>query len=183
MATDLFKTKTRKETTIPYVSHLLAVCAIVQEHGGTEAEAIGALLHDVLEDIEPAERADAALEPFGEAVRAIVVGCTDGRPDPTGKKAKWLDRKTRYIARVAHEPASVVLVSAADKLHNARAIVADLRTSGQSVWERFNAPAPKAVNILRYYDDLIAAFRATGHHASLVSELARTVDEMRRLSA
>src|SRR5664279_2073960 len=86
VAAAMFATTRRKKTRIPYVAHLLRVCAIVLEHGGTEDEAIAALLHDTLEDITPTKRARKTVPAFGEGVYAIVAGCTDGEPDRTGKK-------------------------------------------------------------------------------------------------
>ena len=84
------------------------------------------------------------------------------------------------MAGLEHEPGSVLLVSAADKLHNARAIVADLRATGADAWNRFNAPKD---DILWYYTAVVDAFRANPvHHAALVGELERVVADMRRLA-
>ena len=180
VAAVMFATTRRKKTRIPYVAHLLGVCAIVLEHGGTEDEAIAALLHDTLEDITPTKRARKTVRAFGDDVYGIVVGCTDGTPNKKGKKASWRERREVYVAALGHEPRSVLLVSAADKLHNARAIVADLRVIGDTVWKRFNAPKD---DILWYYGAAVDAFRANpAHHAALVDELGRVVLEMRRLA-
>ena len=176
----MFAATRRKKSKIPYVAHLLGVCAIVLEHGGTEDEAIAALLHDTLEDITPTKRARKTVRAFGDNVYGIVLGCTDGTPNMKGKKAPWRERKEAYVAGLGHEPRSVLLVSAADKLHNARAIVADLRAVGDKVWKRFNAPK---TDVLWYYGALVAAFRANpAHPVALVDELERVVAEMRRLS-
>jgi (p)ppGpp synthase/HD superfamily hydrolase len=176
----MFATTRRKKTRIPYVAHLLGVCAIVLEHGGTEDEAIAALLHDTLEDITPTKQARRTVRAFGDDVYGIVVGCTDGTPNKKGKKAPWRERKEAYVAALEHEPSPVLLVSAADKLHNARAIVADLRTIGEKVWKRFNAPKD---DILWYYGALVDAFRANpAHSVTLVEELERVAAEMRRLA-
>ena len=175
----MFAATRRKKTKIPYVAHLLGVCAIVLEHGGTEDEAIAALLHDTLEDITPTKRARRTVRAFGDDVYGIVLGCTDGTPDRKGRKAPWRERKEAYVAGLGHEPRSVLLVSAADKLHNARAIVADLRAVGDKVWKRFNAPKE---DILWYYGALVLAFRANpAHPIAIVDELERVVAEMRRL--
>jgi GTP pyrophosphokinase len=75
----------------------------------------------------------------------------------------------------------VLLVSASDKLHNARAIVTDLRRYGPSVWERFNAPREKQI---WYYRALVTAFRQNPDHIpALVAELDLAVTEMERLAA
>ena len=181
VAAVMFATTRRNRTKIPYVAHLLGVCAIVLEHGGSEDEAIAALLHDTLEDITPTKRARKTVRAFGDDVYGIVEGCTDGIPDRKGKKAPWRERKEAYIAAIEHEPRSVLLVSAADKLHNARAIVADLRTIGDTIWNRFNAPKE---DVLWYYGALVDAFRANpAHQVALVDEIERVVAEMRRLSS
>jgi (p)ppGpp synthase/HD superfamily hydrolase len=176
----MFASTRRKKTRIPYVAHLLGVCAIVLEYGGTQDEAIAALLHDTLEDITPTKQARRTVRAFGDDVYGIVEGCTDGTPDKKGKKAPWRERKEAYVAVLEHEPGPVLLVSAADKLHNARAIVADLRATGDDAWKRFNAPKD---DILWYYGAVVDAFRANpSHHAALVDELDRVVQEMRRLA-
>jgi (p)ppGpp synthase/HD superfamily hydrolase len=176
----MFASTRRKKTRIPYVAHLLGVCAIVLEHGGTEDEAIAALLHDTLEDITPTKQARRTVRAFGDDVYGIVEGCTDGTPNRKGRKAPWRERKEAYVAALEHEPSPVLLVSAADKLHNARAIVADLRATGEKVWKRFTAPKD---DILWYYGAAVDAFRANpAHHAALVDELDRVVLEMRRLA-
>jgi len=180
VAAVMFAATRRKKTRIPYVAHLLGVCAIVLEHGGTEDEAIAALLHDTLEDITPTKQARRTVRAFGDDVYGIVEGCTDGTPNRKGKKAPWRERKEAYVAALEHEPGPVLLVSAADKLHNARAIVADLLATGDTVWKRFNAPKD---DILWYYGAAVDAFRANpAHHAALVDELDRVVLEMRRLA-
>ena len=180
VAAVMFATTRRKKTRIPYVAHLLGVCAIVLEHGGTEDEAIAALLHDTLEDITPTKRARKTVRAFGDDVYGIVEGCTDGTPNRKGKKAPWRERKEAYVAALEHEPGPVLLVSAADKLHNARAIVADLLATGDTVWKRFNAPKD---DILWYYGALVDAFRANpAHPVTLVEELERVAAEMRRLA-
>ena len=181
VAAVMFATTRRNRTKIPYVAHLLGVCAIVLEHGGSEDEAIAALLHDTLEDITPTKRARKTVRAFGDDVYGIVEGCTDGIPDRKGKKAPWRERKETHVAALAHESRSILLVSAADKLHNARAIVADLRTIGDTIWNRFNAPKE---DVLWYYGAVVDAFRANpAHHEALVEELGRVVAEMRRLSS
>jgi GTP pyrophosphokinase len=180
VAVVVFATTRRKKTQIPYVAHLLGVCAIVLEHGGSEDEAIAALLHDTLEDISPTKRARRTVRAFGDDVYGIVEGCTDGTPNKKGRKAPWRQRKETYVAALEHEPRPVLLVSAADKLHNARAIVADLRVVGEKVWKRFNAPKE---DVLWYYGAVVDAFRANpAHPIAIVDELERVVAEMHRLS-
>jgi (p)ppGpp synthase/HD superfamily hydrolase len=166
----------RKGTEVPYVAHLLAVCAIALEHGASEEEAIAAVLHDAVEDQGGAETAAEIERRFGPAVRAIVEGCTDTDVTP---KPPWRARKEAYIAHLASAEPSVLLVSASDKLHNARSIVADLRDLGDALWSRFSGGKE---GTLWYYRSLVEAFRPRAPRA-LVAELDRVVTEMEHLAA
>lgn len=166
----------RKETSIPYIAHLLAVTAIALEHGATEDEAIGALLHDAGEDAGGGARIADIRRRFGSAVADIVEGCTDTVETP---KPPWRARKEAYIAHVPDATASVQLVSAADKLHNARAILGDYRRLGEGLWNRFNGGKE---GTLWYYRALVDAFRQAGAASNLLDELDRTVAEIERLS-
>ena len=165
----------RKGTVIPYIAHLLGVTSIVLEHGGNEDEAIAALLHDAIEDQGGASTREEIRRRFGETVVAIVNGCTDAEVIP---KPPWKARKEAYIAHMAHASSSVRLVSAADKLHNARAILADYRVLGDALWIRFNGGK---AGTLWYYRSLVSAFRARGT-TPLVEELDRVVSEIEDLA-
>lgn len=166
----------RKGTSVPYISHLLGTCAIALEYGANEDQAIAALLHDAIEDIEPTEMARAVVASFGAEVLRIVEACTDADTHP---KPPWRERKEAYIARLASEDRAVLLVSASDKLHNARAIVGDLHRHGPDLWARFNPDSDQPW----YYRSLVTAFRSSPEHdAALVDELDRTVTELERLS-
>jgi len=170
----------RKGTTIPYVSHLLSVASIVLEHGGNEVETIAALLHDAIEDQGGTETREEIRRRFGDAVVSIVDGCTDAEVIP---KPPWKERKEQYIARLSHASPSILLVSAADKLHNARAILGDYRALGENLWDRFNGGKE---GTLWYYKSLVDAFKqaAAGTAlAPLIGELERVVGEIEKLSA
>jgi len=143
----------RKGGDIPYVSHLLAVCSLVLEAGGTETEAIAALLHDAVEDAGGPPVLAAILRDYGPEVAAIVEHCSDDAPARGERKAPWMQRKQNYIERLRTADASTLLVSAADKLHNLRAIYGDYQR-GEPVFERFSAPADKRANTLWYYQSL-----------------------------
>ncbi len=174
-AVELHAQQKRKGTEIPYAAHLLAVCAIAMEHGANEEEAIAAVLHDAIED-QGGARTGAEIERrFGAGVRAIVEGCTDADVVP---KPPWRARKEKYVAHLADASPSVLLVSASDKLHNARAILADLRELGDAVWSRFTGGKE---GTLWYYRSLVEAFRPRAH-PRLVAELDRVVSEMERLA-
>jgi len=167
--------QTRKKTGIPYIAHILGVTAVALEYGGNETEAIGALLHDTVEDCGGAERLRDIKEKFGDDVARIVDGCTDSDQTP---KPPWLDRKRAYVEHLKDSDSSTRLVSASDKLHNTRAILAELRRTGLDVFERF---AGKKDGTLWYYRALVTAFRQHGEHADLIDELDRVVSEIEKL--
>ncbi|HEY0079964.1 MAG TPA: HD domain-containing protein [Pyrinomonadaceae bacterium] len=173
-ATRLHAAQVRKGSGVPYVAHLLGVASLALEHGADEDEAVAALLHDAVEDQGGAPRLEEIRARFGERVARIVAGCTDADTIP---KPPWRERKEQYIAHLAEADASVRLVSAADKLHNARAILSDYRTQGETLWPRFKGGRD---GTLWYYRALVEAFRAFGP-TPLTDELARVVDEMERL--
>lgn len=188
-ATDIHGGQLRKKTQIPYIGHLLGVCAIALEYGASETEAIAALLHDAVEDAGGLPRQREIEQRFGPEVGAIVAGCTDATETP---KPPWRERKENYIAHLRHADASTRLVSASDKLHNARAIVHNLREEGDEVWSRFKSGKDGA---LWYYRALVTAFRehlpgerqpASNEHqpalSELIAELDRVVTEMESLA-
>jgi (p)ppGpp synthase/HD superfamily hydrolase len=166
------KTEDPQALRIPYIAHLMAVAAIVLEHGGDEDEAIAALLHDAVEDQGGPATRDAIAVRFGERVARIVDGCTDASPAPGQGKGEWRPRKEAYIAHLAVAEPSVLLVSAADKLHKARAILSDYRECGEWLWGRFNGGRE---GTLWYYTTQAKTFRARGEHIRLVADLERTV--------
>ena len=165
----------RKGTEIPYLAHLLGVASIALEHGANEDEAIGALLHDAGEDAGGTGRIEDIRRRFGNQVADIVAGCTDAVETP---KPPWRKRKEDYIGHIAHASLSVRLVSASDKLHNARAILRDLRVHGEKLWPRFTGGKDGS---LWYYRDLVNAFRKKGS-GELIEELDRVVSEIERLA-
>jgi hypothetical protein len=174
-AVDVHRDQVRKGSGIPYVTHLLGVASIVGESGGSEDEVIAGLLHDAPEDHGGIERLEDIRERFGEWVAEIVAGCTDTYEED---KPEWWGRKEAYIAHLADAPESVRLVSAADKLHNARAILADLRILGDGVWERFKGGKD---GTLWYYREIVKTFRASGANA-VVEELDHVVSEIEDLA-
>jgi (p)ppGpp synthase/HD superfamily hydrolase len=155
LARELHASQTRKSTAIPYLTHLMSVAALVGEHGGSEDEMIAALLHDAVEDCGGAPVLVRIQEAFGDAVAAIVDACTDDASG--GEKAPWGPRKLAYIRHLATAPLPVLRVSCADKLHNARAIVADLKGDGPSAFARF---AGGQSGTLWYYRALADLFGA-----------------------
>ena len=166
----------RKETEIPYLAHLLAVAGLVLEHGGDEDEAIAALLHDAVEDAGGQARLANLRQRFGDRVAEIVLDCTDTDVTP---KPPWQARKEAYIAHLANASPSARLVSCCDKLHNARCIVADLRTQGDLVWSKFNGGRD---GTLWYYSTILAEYQCLEVSRPLVEELVRTVEAMQTLA-
>ncbi len=174
--------QTRKGTGIPYLSHLLAVAAIALEHGADEDEAIAALLHDSLEDGphntgEPRAQIEQQIrEHFGERVLQIILGCTDTRSDGSRGEPKenWKERKTAYLKHLETADASVLLVAAADKLHNMQCILRDFRQLGDELWQRFSAGKEGS---LWYYRSLAEILRRR-LPGNLSAELQELVAEL-----
>ncbi|HEY6316741.1 MAG TPA: HD domain-containing protein [Acidimicrobiia bacterium] len=172
-ASHLHADQSRKGTRIAYVSHLLAVASLVLEDGGTEEEAIAGLLHDAIEDCHVSEAEIRAR--FGGLTAQIVVACSDGLGGPRDER-DWGERKQTYLDHLEDDelPEGALRVSAADKLHNARSILTDLREHGPSVWDRFHAPADEQ---RRYYAE-VARILSARHDSVLTHELRRVVDEL-----
>lgn len=166
----------RKGTSIPYLSHLMAVSATVLEYDGTEDMAIAALLHDSVEDQGGMPRLDDIRVKFGNSVADIVLACSDstetGQPKP-----EWADRKKKYIEHLKELSHDALLVSLSDKVHNARSILRDSRrvNIGMAVWDRFKRPKEDTI---WYYGALAAEFQAL-LPGQLSDELAAIVIEMK----
>lgn len=177
----------RKGTTVPYAAHLLAVASLVLEMRGDEDEAIGGLLHDVVED-GGGSRALAEIETqFGLKVAAIVLANSDviDEGEPVGGGRVWYQRKRAYVDAFPAKTPAALRVSLADKVHNARSILTDYRTLGDALWSRFGQGQGLATRV--YYRELAAAFERErprlGEHASpLVDELRRVVDAITALA-
>ncbi len=175
-AAAMFAGRKRKGSGIPYISHLLAACSIALDNGADEDQAIAALFHDAIEDIEETEKARTIVGLFGREVLRIVEACSDSDTHP---KPDWQKRKEGYLARISEEDHAVLLVSISDKLHNARSISSDLRKPGPDVWDRFSAPREKQ---LWYYRELVKIYRRRmPEQQTLVDELEKAVNDMERL--
>ncbi|NHC33144.1 HD domain-containing protein [Scytonema millei] len=173
-ATELHANQVRKSSGVPYISHLLGVTSIALEYGANEDEAIAALLHDAIEDQGGAATREEIRRRFGNTVTDIVDACTDAEIIP---KPPWKQRKEAYIATIPQASPSIILVSAADKLHNARSILKDYRTLGETVWQRFKGGKD---GTLWYYRAVVEAFIAKGK-TPIVTELERVVAELEQL--
>jgi (p)ppGpp synthase/HD superfamily hydrolase len=171
----------RKGTQIPYVAHLLSVCALVISDGGTEEDAVAALLHDTLEDHpEDVSRRDLS-ERFGDRVLAIVEACTDTPSSYAGgPKPPWRERKLAYIEHLKRADSGELRVAFADKLDNVRSMLADYRQIGEALWHRFNAGKDDQLWFLR---SLVVANQVADRPGYLFIEFRSTVAELERLAA
>ena len=174
----------RKGSGIPYMAHLLGVAALVMGEAGhepfpvTEDMVVAALLHDAVEDHGGTPRLNDIEANFGANVARMVAGLSDSFSEDSSHKESWLDRKQSYLDRLRDEPADVRLISAADKLYNARAMLEDYRVIGPEVWKRFKRGR---ADQLWYFDELVKVFRSFGD-SRIVEELGRVVAELRRVS-
>ncbi len=175
-AVELHGEQVRNGTDIPYVSHLLAVASLVLEAGGDEDEAIAGLLHDAAEDQGGQVTLERIRSRFGDRVAAIVAACSDTLEQ---EKPPWEARKRAYLAHLDQATPSVLLVSSADKLHNARAILADYREIGEALWRRFRGGRD---GTLWYYRALVDAFGRARPSPPLLGELERVVTELEILA-
>jgi hypothetical protein len=175
-AAALHREQRRKGSRTPYVGHLLGVAAVVIEEGGSEDEAIAALLHDAAEDQGGRERLDDIAARFGAGVAAIVEACSDAFSAAERDGAPWRPRKERHLARLEGEGPSALRVTLADKLYNLHALVADYRTLGEAVWARFKADADHPWYFAAVLD--LLRRRLPGPR---VEELAAALAELHRL--
>lgn len=175
-AVEHFRDVHRKGTSIPYISHLMAVTALVAEAGGDEDQLCAAILHDALEDVAGCTP-EMLSERFGPRVSRLVVGLSDFVGGPP--KPPWRARKERYIAHLRAEPAELKLISAADKLHNAVTLRRDLERSGVATLDRFTGGREGSM----WYYGQVAEALADGWSHWLVEELVIEVGRMERLAS
>jgi (p)ppGpp synthase/HD superfamily hydrolase len=174
-ASGLHAGQTRKGTTIPYVTHLLGVSSLVLEALGDEDQAIAALLHDAAEDCGGEPRLVEIEEMFGPRVASIVRGCSDSLVQDPTVKAPWRERKEEYIAHLQGVSPDLILVSCADKLHNARSLWTDIQREGAQTMERFNATGPE---IAWYHTSLLDAFASRSAPADLLIPLREVTENL-----
>jgi len=179
LATQIHGQQRRKGTEIPYMAHLLIVTGLVIEDGGSEDEAIAAMLHDAVEDGGGRALLQRIARSFGARVAAIVEGCSDSVDIDTSET--WIERKGRYLAHLPEVADEAVLrVALADKVHNARSIVRDYREEGHTLWERFTQKTAREQ--LWYYGGLLAFF-GRRRPGPLTEDLRRAVGELAWLVA
>jgi (p)ppGpp synthase/HD superfamily hydrolase len=171
-AAEKHRTQTRKGGGVPYLGHLLSVAGYVIEADRTETEAIAALLHDTAEDQGGKATLAEIREKFGDEVASIVAECSDTVVTP---KPPWRERKQNYVRHLSEASNSAVLVSLADKLHNAHAILRDFRAHGDKLWQRFNAKDPD--DHLWYYRSLLEVYGKRTQNW-MVDELREVIDAL-----
>jgi (p)ppGpp synthase/HD superfamily hydrolase len=171
-AAEKHRSQTRKGGDIPYFGHLLSVAGYVIEADGTETEAIAALLHDTAEDQGGEKTLVEIRQKFGDEIASIVAECSDTVVTP---KPPWRERKENYVHHLSDVSDSAVLVSLADKLHNAHAILRDFRAHGAKLWQRFSVKDP--ADHLWYYKSLLDVYAARLHNW-MVDELREVIDTL-----
>ena len=174
-AIDLHRAQLRKQTKIPYVTHVFAVCSLVLEDGGTEDEAIAALLHDGPEDQGGVAVLEEIRARFGDEVTTLVAALSDAMPALGEEKAPWRPRKEAYLGHLADAPESVLRISLADKLHNARSILTDQRADGEAVWDRFHAGRADQA---WYFGELLDVFERRLPGSRNLPEFRRVMGEL-----
>lgn len=175
LAFTLHREQRRKGSQTPYIAHLLAVTELVLDNGGTEDQAIAALLHDAVEDQGGLETLNQIRDEFGDYVADLVDGCTDSYIHP---KEDWKPRKVAYLEKLKTSSDDVLLISLADKVHNARSILRDLHRTGESTWDKFKG---KKSGTLWYYQSLTKVFD-DAPYPTLKNELINLVDEIQTLA-
>lgn len=171
----LHQQQVRKGSKIPYISHLLSVSALVLEDGGNEDEAIAALLHDAVEDQGGEATYLTIKEKFGDAVASIVKECSESATIP---KPPWKERKLASLEHLRRANLSMRRVMLADKLHNARSILADCYLYGDAVWSRFKGGKP---GTLWYYNSIAEIVRQN-QDGFLEAEIIRVVEKLESIS-
>ena len=179
LAFELHGGDSRKSSNVPMIAHMFSVCALVLQDGGEEDEGIAALLHDALEDKpEKINRKDIENR-FGKKVLEIVEVSTDTPKDyKGGPKPPWRIRKEAYLEHIRQTDPGLLRVTVADKIDNARAILADYYQMGSKVWEKFNAPQEDQI---WYYNAAVEAYQSVGFSGFLMDELCALVEQMNRL--
>jgi (p)ppGpp synthase/HD superfamily hydrolase len=177
-ATEHHKDQVRKSTTITYISHPFGVASLVLEANGDEDQAIAALLHDIPEDRGGEPRLLEIAEMFGARVEKIVRGCSDSLVEDPAEKADWRERKEAHINHLKDADMDTLIVTAADKAHNARSIATDLQNQGASLWKRFNVQA-QPEDIIWYYESVYAVLSHRKVSSTLLTPLRNAIDVMR----
>ncbi|MDB4907002.1 MAG: hypothetical protein JWO05_1786 [Gemmatimonadetes bacterium] len=169
----------RKGTRLPYLTHPANVAIILTRYGQDDSTIVAGILHDVIEDCVREGFTRDMLEQriadkFGSEVLDTVLAVTHRNSDDEGNELSSEQRKEDYLARLASANESARWVCAADKLHNASSIVADLKRTMEedSVWGRFKVGK---AGTIRWYRDVLERLRSLGFTGEILEELESTV--------
>jgi len=176
LAEALHRPQRRKGSDVPYITHLMAVAALVGEYGGDEDQVVAALLHDAVEDQGGSATLRRIRDEFGDAVARYVEACSDAHDEPKGP---WLQRKQTFLAALRDAPTEVKLIVAADKLHNVRTLIKDHHEVGDRLWDRFTG---RKQGTLWYYRQSLDALAAGWDHP-ILRALRETVEQLEELGA
>ncbi|HEY4130598.1 MAG TPA: HD domain-containing protein, partial [Gemmatimonadaceae bacterium] len=169
----------RKGTRLPYLTHPANVAIILTRYGRDDQTIVSGILHDVIEDCVreafTAEMLEQRIgDKFGPNVLGTVLSVTHRRVDDDGIELSHEERRDDYLERLSQANEPGLWVCAADKLHNASSIVADLRRTidPNSIWSRFTGGREATVRwYRRVYDRLVDV----GFHGEIMHELERVV--------
>jgi (p)ppGpp synthase/HD superfamily hydrolase len=173
-AVRLHSNQKRKVSNTPFVLHLLNVCAIILEDGGTEDEAIAGLLHDAVEDQGGLETLENIKSNFGEVIAQIVMECSETHLTP---KPPWEERKVNSIAKMKNVSGSAIRVILADKIHNVQSIIREYQKYGKPIWDSFKGGREGTI---WYYKEVLAVL-ASRTESHLITELKLTVEHLEKL--
>jgi (p)ppGpp synthase/HD superfamily hydrolase len=176
----------RKGTRLPYLTHPANVALILTRYGRDTDTVVAGILHDVIEDCVRDGYSREMLEQrigdkFGAKVLDTVLAVTYRRNDDDGVELSGDDRKTDYLERLSGASEEARWVCAADKIHNASSIVADLRRTvdTETIWSRFGGGR---AGTGRWYRQVYERLREVGFDAPIMAELDRASSELQELA-
>lgn len=178
-ANQMHKDQIRTGSGAPYICHIMQVCGLVLEYGGTIDEAMGALFHDLFEDHGDKVTPEQVAKIFGQECVDIALECSDYIITKEGEeKSPWHERKQAYLDKVPHKSNGAKLVTCADKLHNARSIISDYKTIGDEIWDKFSSSQE---DTKWYYMSVYKQLDASGFNNRIIKDLKATVEQLQAL--
>ncbi len=172
----------RKGTRLPYLTHPANVAVILCRYGQDDDTVVAGIMHDVIEDCVRDGYSREMLEQrlgdkFGPDVLETVLAVSERKTNEEGVELSWEERKSDYLQRLAGASERALWVCAADKVHNANALLADLRRTQfpESVWGRFKAGREETIRWYRRVHDRLLHL---GFTAPITDELRLTVEQL-----